>query len=131
MKKFFTLFALTLFIVSAYAQQPAKPGSAIEFEELSYDFGDISQGDQVHHIFKFKNTGTHPLMISEVVTTCGCTAPKWSKDPIMPGQSGEIQVTFNSENKMGRVNKGITVLSNATNNPSRLSIICNILPKKD
>jgi hypothetical protein len=128
MKKLLSLLILTFVVIFANAQ--TKPGPVIHFEESSFDFGDITQGDKVQHIFTFKNTGDQPVIISEVVTTCGCTAPKWSKEPVAPGKTGEIHVTFNSENKMGRQNKGITILSNATNNPARVSIICNVLPKK-
>jgi hypothetical protein len=131
MKKIFSvIFSLLFVCISAFAQDN-KPEPKIEFEENSFDFGDIHQGDVVQHIYKFTNTGTQPLVISEVVTTCGCTVPKWSKDPVMPGKTGEIVVNFNSANKMGRQNKGITILSNAANNPARISLICNVLPKKE
>lgn len=134
MKKFLGLVLLLSvgFQLHSHAQDAsAEKGAEIRFEEVSHDFGDIQQGDKVQYIFKFKNTGSQALLISEVVTTCGCTAPSWSKEPVLPGQTGEIHITFNSTGKMGRVNKGITVLSNATNNPSRLGIVCNVLPKKE
>jgi len=117
----------------AKGQDAPKPesGAQIKFEVTSHDFGEITQGDIVQYIYKFTNTGDQPLVVSEVVTTCGCTAPKWSTEPVLPGKTGEIHVTFNSSNKMGRQNKGITVLSNAVNNPARVSLICNVLPKKE
>src|ERR1700746_2011626 len=90
---FFTIIGL-----SVYAQTPDGPksGPIITFTETSFDFGDITQGDTVKHVFKFKNTGTAPLILSEVITTCGCTAPKWTNKPIMPGKEGEIDITYNS-----------------------------------
>lgn len=69
-------------------------------------------------------------MLREVLTTCGCTVPKFSKEPVMPGKEGEILVKFNSEGKEGRLTKVITILSNATNNPARVNIVVNIQPKK-
>ncbi|MFN6944366.1 MAG: DUF1573 domain-containing protein [Cytophagaceae bacterium] len=125
----FVLFALSS-IGFAQTTDDTKKGPEITFVEKSKDFGDIIEGDTVQHVFKFKNTGTEPLVISDVVTTCGCTAPSWSKQPVMPGQSGEITVMFKSAGKSGRQNKVVTVLSNATNHRSTVSIITNVLPKK-
>lgn len=115
--------------VGLYAQEEnaKKSGPEITFKDTSHDFGDINQGDKVEYIFTFTNTGTEPLVLTEVVTTCGCTAPQWSKEPVMPGKTGQVHITFNSAHKSGRQNKVITVLSNATNNPARVSIICNVL----
>jgi hypothetical protein len=114
------------------AQTPEGPksGPIITFTENSFDFGDIIQGDTVKHIFKFKNTGTAPLILSEVITTCGCTAPKWTNKPILPGKEGQIDITYNSAGKEGLQNKVITVLSNSVNTPVRVSIRVNVLPKK-
>ena len=136
MKKVFALI-VGLFIVSAtYAQEVKEKaekieGPALVFEKASHDFGDIYQGDKVQHTFTFKNTGTEPLIITNVQVTCGCTAPKWPKDPVVPGQEGEITIQFNSAGKMGRQNKIITIVSNAVTNQNRISIVTNILPKKE
>lgn len=131
MNKIILSFCL-LFSLSLYAQtmEGPKNGPVISFKELSHEFGDIVQGDSVSYTYSFKNTGTAPLIISEVVTTCGCTVPSFSKEPIAPGGSGDITVVFKSAGKEGRQNKIITVLSNATNNPARLSMILNVLPPK-
>ena len=71
-----------------------------------HDFGSITEGDTISHVFKFKNIGNMPLLISHASTPCGCTVPEWPKDPIAPGAGGEIKVTFNSKNKVGFVIKG-------------------------
>ena len=141
MKKVIVL-ALSLMAVSAtgamaQSKAPAKAaqenavtnGAVISFEEEKFDFGDITQGDVVEHVFKFKNTGNQPLVLSNVATTCGCTATDWPRDPIMPGKSGTIKAQFNSAGKLYQQNKVITVYSNATNGESRVSIVTNILPK--
>lgn len=133
MRKITLFLVLTLFTVLLKAQssdQSEKKGPFISFYETSHDFGDITQGDKISYVFKFKNSGTDPLIISEVLTTCGCTATKWSKEPILPGKEGEIEATFNSEGKMGRQNKVITILSNATNQRSAVTIVTNVLPPK-
>lgn len=131
MKRIFIAFLLLFTAVAVNAQDKAK-GAEITFKEKSHEFGDITQGDKVEYIFTFTNTGTEPLILSEVVTTCGCTAPEWNREPVMPGKTGQIHITFNSANKSGRQNKVITILSNAINNPERVSILCNVLlPKAD
>ncbi|MFL5730239.1 MAG: DUF1573 domain-containing protein [Cytophagaceae bacterium] len=132
MKKilFSLILALGAFALKAQTSEGPKSGPIITFTESAHDFGDIIQGDSVTHVFKFKNSGSTPLIISEVITTCGCTAPTWTKDPVMPGKSGEILITYRSAGKQGLQNKIITILSNATNTPVRASIRVNVLPKK-
>jgi hypothetical protein len=107
---------------------PAGPKAQIVFKETSHDFGDIKQGDKVQYTFEFNNAGQAPLVISNVQTTCGCTASEWSKEPILPGKTGQIKATFNSAGKIGRQNKVITVFSNALNPEERVSIVSNVLP---
>ena len=88
-------------------------GPYITFEETAHDFGDIQQGDKVEHTFKLENSGNAPLIITNVQTTCGCTAPEWPKEPVMPGETAELKVRFDSTGKFGRQNKVISVISNS------------------
>uniref|UniRef100_UPI00404ABB5C DUF1573 domain-containing protein n=1 Tax=Fulvivirga sp. TaxID=1931237 RepID=UPI00404ABB5C len=113
------------------AQVEQKAGPEIAFAEEKFEFGDIYQGDKVEHVFKFENVGTETLVITNVQTTCGCTVPAWPRDPIAPGQESEIKVVFNSTGKIGRVTKVITIVSNAVNPNSKVTIVTNILPKKE
>ena len=135
--KTFIVFVFGVFtIYGAIAQEVATAeakadGAVMTFEEVKYDFGDIYQGDKVEHVFKFENSGNEPLIITNVQTTCGCTAPNWPRDPIAPGQVSEIKVVFNSAGKIGRQNKVITVVSNAVSPTNKVTIVTNILPKKD
>lgn len=126
-------FILVLFIgFGVYAQseeQALQSTAQITFEESLFEFGDIQQGDRVEHVFKYTNNGSEPLILSSVKTTCGCTAPDWSREPLAPGESTTLTVRFNSTGKMGMQNKTITVNSNATNNPERIRITANVLPK--
>ncbi len=91
-------------------------GAFITWEKATHDFGDINQGDKIEHTFRFTNIGNEPLIITNVSTQCGCTAPKgWPRDPVQPGDTGEITISFNSTGKFGRQNKVATVISNAVN----------------
>lgn len=84
----------------------------IVFETPEHDFGTIKEGEQVEHTFKFKNTGVAPLIIESAKSTCGCTVPQWPKEPIAPGDGGEITVKYNSKNKSGLQTKPINVIAN-------------------
>lgn len=86
--------------------------SIIKFSEDIYDFKDIKKGEKVTHVFKFTNIGKRPLVISEVRPSCGCTTPKYTKEPIYPGKKGEITVTFDSSNFEGQVVKIIAISGN-------------------
>jgi hypothetical protein len=117
-----------LIFLSVPAISQESTGPRIEFEEENHDFGEIEQGQKVEHVFAFKNTGSSPLVISNILTTCGCTAPSWPKEPISPGGSGVIKVVFNSTGKMGKQNKVITVFSNSVDQKDRITIQANIIP---
>ena len=84
----------------------------IEFGVDRHDFGTITQGESVEHIFTFKNTGKSDLFITSASSTCGCTIPDWPKKPIPPGGTGEIPVIFNSANKSGKITKKVSIVAN-------------------
>ncbi len=84
----------------------------LTFTEEVYDYGTVKEGESVEHTFKFKNTGVAPLIIESAKSTCGCTVPQFPKEPIAPGESGEIAVKFNSKNKSGRQRKPVNVTAN-------------------
>jgi hypothetical protein len=96
------------------------PKTAIYFYEEHFDFGKIKEGAVVQHAFRFKNLGEHPLLISDVAASCGCTVPTFSKEPVLPGNEGEILVEFNSKGRTGKNHKSVMVFSNADR--ERLSI---------
>lgn len=131
MKKVVLLMAMALVFFSVQAQEKTTTdGPEITFEKSSKDFGDITQGDKVEHVFKLENTGNAPLVISNVAATCGCTVPSWPKEPIAPGKSAEIKVSFNSAGKMGKQNSVVRIYSNASEPIEKVSMISNVLPKK-
>ena len=100
---------------------------AFEFVEEVIDFGDISQGEKVKKRFKFKNTGNSELIISDAKGSCGCTVPLWPRQPIRPGQEGEIEVVFDSNGKQGRQHKTVTLISNTVPNTKVIAIKGNVL----
>jgi hypothetical protein len=84
----------------------------ITFDTEVYDFGKITQGEIVNVDFHFRNTGKKNLIISGASGSCGCTVPKWPREPILPGKTGVIQVVFNSEGKRGYQEKTVTIATN-------------------
>jgi hypothetical protein len=129
------LLAITTFFLTATFSmanaQTVTTGAAITWEKNTHDFGEITEGEKVEHTFKFTNTGTEPLVITNVQVTCGCTTPKgWPRDPIASGKKAELIVQFNSTGKIGRQNKVVTVISNATGGNSQITFTATVLGKK-
>ncbi|MCB0430423.1 MAG: DUF1573 domain-containing protein [Flavobacteriales bacterium] len=94
----------------------------MEFDEPSYGFGTITQGEKVAHSYTFKNNGKADLIISNATGSCGCTVPKWPDQPIAPGETGTIDVVFDSDGKSGRQEKTVTILANTQPNRTTLKL---------
>ncbi|MBR0077156.1 MAG: DUF1573 domain-containing protein [Bacteroidales bacterium] len=114
-------------------QNAAKKGkkakvAEITFESLEHDYGNIYKGDNGECEFVFKNTGKAPLQITNARASCGCTVPSWPRDPIAPGKKSVIKVKYDT-NRLGTINKSITVTSNAVNNSVVLHIKGHISEK--
>ena len=99
------------------AAMTAFAGPTLVFEERTYDFGQIIQGDSVEHAFVFSNRGDQPLLINRVRSSCGCTAVLAYTRELQPGSSGEIKATFNSTQFRGPVSKQISIYSNDLQQP--------------
>jgi len=115
--------------VTGEAATPAKsyqPITTVALSENSFDFGNIKKGKKVDHVYEITNTGKNPLIISEVKPGCGCTAPDFTKDPIMPGKKGKITLSFDSTNFDGAVSKYADVFANVDKSPIRLTFTANI-----
>ena len=84
----------------------------MDFEATEWDFGEIDQGDAVEYAFKFKNSGTDPLIITNAKGSCGCTVPEWPREPVAPGATGVINIKYNSKGKKGKQNKRVTLTTN-------------------
>jgi hypothetical protein len=112
---------------------PAQAGSAktttIKFDELTHDWGSIKEGEKMTHIFKFKNTGSNDLIISDARGSCGCTVPEWPKEPIKAGKTGELKVVFDSNGKPGAQSKTVTVTANTDPANTMLVIKGNVKEK--
>lgn len=100
----------------------------IKFEKMVHDYGTIKQGDNGECVFKFKNNGKEPLIITMCQGSCGCTVPQCPKDPILPGKSGEIKVKYDTQ-RVGPISKSVTVQSNAKSGMQTIQIKGNIEPK--
>lgn len=109
MKKIVLVLFVGLLGFSVIAQDTA---AKIEFKTETVDYGEITKGSDGIRVFEFTNTGTAPLIISKVSSSCGCTIPKKPEDPVLPGKTGEIQVKYDT-NRVGPIRKAITVISNA------------------
>lgn len=134
MKKLATTLSIFFIAITAmYAQTGAKVGSEsgaeITFETEVIDYGTISQNADGVRMFKFTNTGTAPLIISDAKGSCGCTVPSWPKQPINPGESGEIKVKY-ATNRLGPINKSVTVSTNTSTPSTVLRIKGNVIEKK-
>lgn len=117
-KKRLLPFLLSFLLGSALFGQ----SGSFKFAEESFDFGTISEGTQATHEFTFTNTGTTPIVISNVRASCGCTTPDWTKDSIPPGGTGVIKASYNSKGRPGVFNKSITITSNAAESQKVLYI---------
>jgi hypothetical protein len=112
MKKFILTLAVALFGFAAQAQEQPADGAKIQFAEKVINYGKIDKGANGTRVFKFKNEGNQPLVLN---------TPKWTREPIAPGQEGEITVKYDT-NRMGNFHKTVTVNSNATNKTVVLTI---------
>lgn len=110
---------------------PNAPIAKFQFEEKEFDFGEITEGDKVTHIFKYKNVGEVPLTITNVRTTCGCTAPDWVREPLAPGETADLTVTFNSAHKKGTQVKRITISANVEDGMDIVTIRTKVNPKEE
>ena len=110
MKKILTLIAVIAIVTVSHAQT-AETQDAFGAKETAFDFGTIPQGKPVYHFFEVTNNGKTPMVIANVQTSCGCTTPEWSKEPVAPGATTKIRVGYNAAAE-GHFEKYITVMYN-------------------
>lgn len=111
--------------------RPSPPGlGIIRYDQDEHDFGEINEGDIVYHKFQFTNVGEGPLSIEDVESRCGCTIPEWPKKPIMPGEKGEILVSFDSKHRPEHQSKAIIVYTNGRPYKTALVIRAYVKPKE-
>lgn len=125
----FLLLTVSFFNLSLYAQNEAS-GPVFTVSETVHDFGLINETDmEALHIFKVKNTGDAPLVITHVQSSCGCAEPQWTAEPIQPGQYGEVAIIYSTTNRPGPFKKNITVYTNEKKRRQRLTIQGDVIPK--
>lgn len=114
---------------------PTGPLTSIKFDNDTYDWGTVMDGQTVTHVFKFTNTGKEPLVINNAKGSCGCTVPEWPKEPIAPGKTGEIKVVFDSKGKGAAGGKDdskrVTITANTEPVDTYLTIKGKIDKKED
>tara|TARA_B100001093_G_scaffold508503_1_gene570846 strand:+ start:631 stop:1056 length:426 start_codon:yes stop_codon:yes gene_type:complete len=123
MKKTFIFLLFAFFTFQLYAQEKT---AKIEFETTVIDYGTIEKGADGVRVFKFKNTGNAPLVVTSVKSSCGCTVPKKPEAPVLPGETGEIEVKYDTK-RVNPIRKTITVTSNAETPTVALKIKGNVI----
>ncbi len=139
MKKFLSVLALVAAVCTFAVAQEVTPvtlapkqtsGAKIKFETETVDYGNIEQGADPYRLFKFKNTGTEPLVIKNAKGSCGCTVPTYPKEPILPGASSEIKVRYDT-NRVGPFTKVVTLTTNINEEEIRLTIKGDVKAKPE
>ncbi len=134
MQKMIISFVLLVFAAFTLQAQDAQPVPAdpnapeISFDKVVHDYGTVVQGSDATCEFKFTNTGKEPLILQKPQSSCGCTVPTWPQEPVLPGKSDVIKVTYATHN-VGPINKTVTVTSNAKTSRVVLSIKGNVIAK--
>lgn len=106
---------------NAQADGAMEDGPMMSFESLVVDYGEIEQHSDPLRVAKFTNTGTAPLIIKNARGSCGCTVPTYPKQPIMPGETAEIEVRYDTK-RLGMINKTVTITTNQEGDPIVLKV---------
>jgi hypothetical protein len=133
MKKVLVTLGISMMMGFAAMAQDATPKAVenpnapvITFEKTTHDYGTVTKGGDGTCEFKFKNNGVEPLILSNVSSSCGCTVPEWPREPILKGKSASVKVKYDT-NRVGPINKTITVMSNAKVASIQLKIVGNVV----
>lgn len=126
---------LALLVLAALSWNTCQKGSgknslgnaSIAFDTMSHNFGEISFSGEAECEFVFSNPGSAPLIVTHVKSTCGCTIPEWSREPVNAGKKGSIRVSYDTH-RVGAFTKSIYVYSNASNGVQRLTITGKVRP---
>lgn len=145
MSKLFTFIMVCFFACQISAQVKPTPivhpdeknkievnpdGPIMEFESKTVDYGTMEQHGEPLRILKFTNVGKEPLIIKNCKGSCGCTVPDWPKEPIMPGESSQIEIRY-ATNRLGRINKTVKVTTNEGATPHVIKVVGNILKAEE
>ena len=134
MKRFLTILSVVLLATALSCSQSnngnndKKAAAEITFQETEHDFGTIDQHSKAEYVFVFRNTGKEPLVVNNVQTSCGCTVPDWTRDPVGKKKLGLVKIHYRTE-VPGGFTKTIRVYSNASNSPVVLKIMGLVVAK--
>lgn len=135
MKKITLLLSALLYVGMIWAQDPTATPAAVSeggpimtLDSDVVDYGSIAFGADPLRKISFKNTGTEPLVISNAKGSCGCTVPTWPREPILPGEVGEIEVRYDTK-RPGAINKTIKITTNEAVNTHTIRVIGTIAPE--
>lgn len=113
--------------MTAESAAPAGPSTTVAFDKMVHDFGTITQDSENAQTFTFTNTGTEPLVIENAKGSCGCTVPEYPKNPVLPGETGEIKVVYKPGKQKNQQSKTVTVTANTEPKNTMLTIKANVL----
>ncbi|MGL5938755.1 MAG: DUF1573 domain-containing protein [Phocaeicola sp.] len=128
MKRTVCTLLLLVTVIFLYSQEKT---ADITFDKTTHNFGEFpEENPKVYCTFKFTNSGSGLLVIHQAIASCGCTVPQYPKEPIKPGESGEIKVTYNGAGKFpGKFKKSITIRTNGKTEMVRLYVEGTMTPK--
>lgn len=111
--------------------KPVAAKTTVSFAKMEHDFGSIAQGSTNDYTFTFVNTGKEPLIITNAKGSCGCTVPRWPKEPIAPGEKGELAIQYKPGKQKNAQSKSITVTANTQPEKTILKIKANVLVEEE
>ncbi|CAM1333355.1 DUF1573 domain-containing protein [Tenacibaculum aestuariivivum] len=114
MKTILSFVAVCFITLTVSAQE-------FKFETETIDYGKIAVASEGKRTFEFTNIGNEPIIIEDIISACGCTVPKKPEAPIMPGETGKIDVSYDTK-RIGGFSKTLTIVSNAKNKRKRVKI---------
>lgn len=121
-----TILTILIVVLGGLSTITAQNTPKFQFKSEVIDYGEIEKGANGLRVFEFTNTGTAPLVIENVYSSCGCTTPSWTKTAVAPGESGKIEVKYNTT-IVGPIRRTITIYSNADENPKAIKIKGKVL----
>ena len=118
----------TAYPMGTYGIDTTLRKTTIKFDATQHAFGKVREGEKVVYVYKVLNTGKADLLIQSVRPSCGCTTPKYDKQPIRPGKKGSIEVIFNTKGRPGNQHKTVLVVTNTEPPNTVLSFTCEVEP---
>jgi len=143
-KKYFLFLFILIILISCDVRRKDKIADDLETQKVlalkdtttvqiidsAYNFGKVTDGEKVEYSYRFKNTGTKPLVIIDASASCGCTVPQKPEKPILSGEIGFIKIVFDSKGRVGEAHKTITIMSNANPEFPQLALTGEVEAKK-